>query len=528
MKLYYNAKIFTSSSEMEKANAMLVKDNKFVWVGDIKDFKEQGDIKKIDLQGKRVLPGLVDAHVHPIYLADAYQQITVLPPNIYSIEDLIEHIKERAKTTKEGEWIMGWGFEEAKLKEKRTPTKHDLDKATTKHPVFISRSCVHIGVTNSKGLEIANITKETKDPKDGVIDRDLNGEPNGILRETAKFDFTNNNIKPLSKEESQNNLIELSKILNAHGITTVTEMLGLSEPIDYYKIYKDASENGFTQRISISYRWDLIDTSKLNKEKTDRTKQVFIGGVKVVGDGSIGGKTAWFKEHYLNQPDNYGMPTTSKEEILKAYDIAKSNNLGLWVHGIGTKTIDLITQTLKDKEPWLKDEASIRIEHCTAPSEEALKIMKDKDITVVSQPVFQFAEIEAYLESIGEERTSKTYPHRTILDNNIKLVLSSDAPATSWADPANPFVGMYGAITKTCYNGFKSGLDEKINITEAIKAYTIDAIKCLGIPNLGMIKEGYIADFVVLNHDIINEDPKVLLDTKAEQTFMNGKKVYPV
>ena len=151
--LYFNGKIFTSNSSKPYADAMLIEDEKIKWIGDIKDFDYEAD-KKIDLKAKRVIPGLIDSHMHPLILSEFEVQIACLPPNIYSIEDMIEKISEKRKSQGKDQWIEGWGFDEGKLKEKRTPNRWDLDKGASDLPVVMTRTCIHIISVNSKALEI--------------------------------------------------------------------------------------------------------------------------------------------------------------------------------------------------------------------------------------------------------------------------------------------------------------------------------------------------------------------------------------
>ena len=187
--LYINGKIFTSDDDRPYAEAMAVKDGRIAWVGTDDEAEAAGiaavSSMLVDLGTKRVLPGFVDCHMHAIMLADFAQQISVLPPEIYSIEDLKTAIRRVRSAQEEGQWILGWGYDEGKLSEKRAPNRHDLDEACSDSPVLMQRSCTHIWAVNSKALEMAGITRDTPDPEGGRIGRDETGEPDGILYETA-------------------------------------------------------------------------------------------------------------------------------------------------------------------------------------------------------------------------------------------------------------------------------------------------------------------------------------------------------
>ena len=175
---FINGKIFTSDDSQLHAEAMVVEEGVIKWIGDEADMPK-ADYEAVDLQGKRIIPGFVDTHMHPIILADCAQKISCLPPLINNIDELKEAIRRESENKKEGQWIQGWGYDEEKFAEHRAPTRWDLDEGTTDFPVELLRSCAHIRYVNSKALELAGITKDTVDPPGGEIDRDETGEPTG-------------------------------------------------------------------------------------------------------------------------------------------------------------------------------------------------------------------------------------------------------------------------------------------------------------------------------------------------------------
>ena len=181
--LYINGKIFTSDKERPFAQAMAVKDGRIAWVGcDEEAAALRGEAAEVvDLGAQRILPGFVDCHMHAVMLADFATQISVLPPSIYSIEDLVLAIQKVRADQEPGQWIQGWGYDEGKLAEGRAPNRYDLDRGCSDSPVVVQRTCTHICAVNSCALQLAGITKDTPDPEGGKIGRDENGEPDGIL-----------------------------------------------------------------------------------------------------------------------------------------------------------------------------------------------------------------------------------------------------------------------------------------------------------------------------------------------------------
>ncbi|TQR20606.1 amidohydrolase [Psychrobacillus vulpis] len=524
-KMFKNGKIFTSNRDQKYADAMIIDNGIVEWIGqadEIHDFN--GEV--IDLNNRRVLPGIIDAHMHPLMLANATKQIACTPPVVYSIKDMIEELSKKAVDVSEIEWIEGWGYDEGKLKEGRTPNRHDLDEVSLTNPIVITRTCGHIVSVNSKALAFAGITKETPDPAGGQIDRDENGEPTGILRESARL-LVLNKMPQLSMDENASRLAELTESLYAHGITAITDLMASHKPMDYLDMYNLAREKGLSQNVVLYYMWeDLRVNPVLNDENTNRKNPIHIGGVKLFADGSVSGKTAWVNPAFLGDENNYGISTTSEEELLEAAAYAKKHKVQLVVHAMGEQAIDLIVNTFYGVEGWVQDGPSIRIEHVAMPTTQALERASTMSIAFVPQPIFLYAEIESYINNLGAERTKTTYPVNKMLEAGIPVAFSSDAPATAWADPVNPFVGIKSAVTRVAYKGTNTGESEKVDVETAIELYTRCAQQITRIPHIGQLKSGYQADFIILNNDILEISPEEIDQINVDETYVKGNSVY--
>ena len=530
-KLFYNGKIFTSNSEQEYADMMIVENGKISWIGREEKYKRKKnfnkkDYLKINLKGKRILPGFIDPHMHAIYLARDASKIACIPPNVNSIDELKQRIREKKKILDKGEWIEGWGYDEGKLKEGRSPNRYDLDEVAKDYPVIITRTCTHIAVVNSKALEVLGIDENTFEVDEGQIDKDEIGRLTGIFRENAKMKLISR--MPSNRlEDDAEILANYSENLFAHGITTISDSMAETEPVDYYEMYERAIEKGLKQRAILYYKWkDLKNSQDISYDKKDRKKQLHIGGVKILGDGSVSGKTAWVKPSYLGDDENYGLKTTSEKELLAAAKFARRNKLQLVVHAMGEQAIDLVVNTFYKKEDWLEERPSVRVEHAAMPTKEALKKAVKGNIAFVSQPIFLYAEIESYLNNLGQERTKENYPYKTILDYGIELAFSSDAPATAWADPVDPFTALKSAVTRRAHDGTDTGQKEKIDLATAINLYTKEGANVTGIPDIGQLKEGFKADFIILDKDIFEVDPENIDEVEVEKTYMNGELVF--
>lgn len=527
--IYVNGKIFTSDEENLYAEAMLVQDGVIRKVGNRKETEKlaSSGCRIVDLQGKRVIPGFVDAHMHPVMLADYSRQISALPPKIYSIEDLIHAVQEQREKQGPGKWCLGWGYDEGKFAEHRSITRWDLDKGCSDSPVSIIRTCGHIRCVNSKALEIAGIDRNTPDPEGGEIERDENGEPTGVLKENAR-----NLITPFipaeEREQAVKNLTELGDLLTSQGIVAVTDMGNLDEGDNYF-LYKEAAEKGFLQEVGVYYMWDFFmdkDNFHIPAERFDKKQQIFVSGLKLIGDGSVSGKTAWMAEPYLNS-ESCGISVCSDRQMETAIEFCKKYHCQLSMHAMGTKAIERIVDRAAEEEKWNSGaEPYVRVEHLTLPSQDSIDKAVIKGIGFVTQPVFLYAEIESYLKNLGEERMKTCYPIRHMLDSGVKLCLSTDAPATSWAVPSDPFPNIKAAVTRRAYDGTDCGYEQAIDIETAIILYTKKSAEMVGFDRLGQLREGYKADFLILDKDIMKIPGDQIDSVKVEKTYIGGKCVY--
>ena len=523
---YVNGKIFTSDDSNLYAEAMIVEDGVITWVGKEVDMPAE-DYEKVDLAGKRVLPGFVDAHEHPAMLAEMSKQISCLPPVVHSIEELIEKIKEVRAQQGPGEWIKGWGYDEGKFAERRSPNRYDLDKGCSDSPVYLLRTCAHIICLNSKALEMAGVTKDTPDPEGGAIDRDENGEPTGVLRENAR-DLVNHLLPPLTQDQKADLVADLGQLLLSQGITAICDM-GNMDPSDNYALYYEAAEKGFKQKVGIYYMWNYFHNDpdfRIPEKQFDKNQQIFSAGIKTIGDGSVSGRTAWMNEPYLDS-DEYGISTITDEEMESAIAFCKRYHCQLSMHAMGGKTIDRMVNRVYKEEKWtLDDTPHLRLEHITEPSDQAIEKTIEKGFAFATQPIFLYAEIESYLKNLGPERTKTTYPVKTMLEKGVNLCFSTDAPATSWAVPSDPFPCIKGAVTRKAYDGTDCGQDQAVDIETAVKLYTKASAGVAGFKNIGQLRAGYQADFIVLCDDLLSVPSEEIDKVCVAATYVGGEKVY--
>lgn len=544
--LIVNAKIFTSSDATPSAQAMALKDGRIAWVGTDEEARKlnlaRDSAEVMDFSAKSVLPGFVDCHMHAIMLADFATQISVLPPKIYSIEDLKKEIKRVRMEQEEGQWIFGWGYDEGKLAENRAPNKFDLDAACSDSPVLMQRSCTHIWAVNSKALELAGITKDTPDPAGGRIGRTESGEPDGILYENATG-LVQKLLPKKNVEDMADDLVNLGNILVSQGVTTVTDM-GEDVCDHYDEIYQLAVEKGFKNKVAAYVSWRFVDrcgeTVVTESNNFHGNGQIRTAGVKLIGDGSVSGRTAWCDVPYLpadgrtadgresDGEKEYGMPVCTEEEILRAKRFCKENKCQLSIHCMGARAIDRAVDLTWETEPWMADGRipSVRLEHVAMPSKQAIERSVKAGIAWATQPIFLYSEIESYQKNMQPERVGENYNLADWIEAGVKFAFSTDAPATSWATPSEPFANLKGAVTRKAWNGVDTGQRHKVDVETAIKLYTREAGLVAGFTDIGVLKEGYAADFIVVDCDIFGLKAEEIDQVKVEQTWIDGKRVY--
>ncbi|SJZ51463.1 amidohydrolase [Anaerorhabdus furcosa] len=486
-----NAKIYTANKDMPIAKSMSFEHDKIIAIS---KNNLEGD-QLIDAKGKFVCPSFFDIHMHPLWIAENLNKFACLPPLIYSIEDCLAEIKRRTSN----DWILGWGFDEGKIKEHRLCSKDDLDRACTTKPVVIERTCNHICMCNTKALQVLGFDPTHHD---------------GILKETDKFEAFKK-IPSLSIEEIQINLKKLSEDCISKGITTISEMLGTPESLQIY----DSFNGAVKQTILFSYDYQSI--KQLDHLPKPTQPHIKLQGIKILADGSISGQTAWCSIPYKNS-QNVGLCTINDSDIKNAYDLARKNHLQLIAHAMGDEAIRTILKHKNDD--WL-DIPSVRLEHYTITNKELLELTSKNHVAIVSQPIFMYAEIESYLKNLGDEFKAYCYPYKSILNHQIPLAFSSDAPATSWSDAYNPFIGIASSCNRKSYNDIETGVQEKISIQEAIDCYTINAANIVGLLDQGSLTIGKKANFVILNQDLL--DLNITIEsTKVVETYLNGISVY--
>ncbi len=532
--LLINGKIVTVDPDFSILEAVAVKDGKIVAVGttsELKNWKGSGT-EMIDLAGKMVLPGLIDSHLHMVGTGIALSQINCRTPPIKSISDLVDAVREKASDVTPGEWILGRGWDQAKLSDHRDPNRWDLDEASPENPVWLTRTCGHISVVNSRALEIAGVSKDTPQPMGGHIVKDENGKPTGLLQEGPAMDLVRQHIPSQDLERTAEAIKLASNAFSEVGITGVIEA-GI-EPLDMRAYQNVATGGELTVRVNMMLRGRV--TGESAEESAARIKDFpmttgygddllrFLG-LKLLIDGGVGGRTALLREPYEDDPDNYGILTMPEEDLQKRVDAGNLAGMMVGIHCAGGKAMDIVLNAFEETDK-LKPIKGRRfaIIHAYQPTEQNFETCRRLGITVASQPSFLYYLGESYYENIGHERSEWLKPHRAWIDNGIIVASGTDSPVT----PYQPFPSLWASIARrTEVNNVQMGTEQCITREEAIRLYTINgAYHTFEETIKGSIESGKLADMIVVDRDILTCPLDDIRETKVIRTILGGKTVY--
>lgn len=532
--LLLNGKVITVDSEFNIVEAVAVKDSKIIATGttpEIEGLQGEGT-EVIDLMGKTVLPGLIDSHLHVVSTGMLLSQINCRTPPMSSISDILTAVKEAADKAEPGEWILGRGWDQVKLSDHRNPTRWDLDKVSSENPVWLTRTCGHIGVCNSLALEIGGVSKDTPQPLGGNIEKDEGGEPTGLLEEGPAMNIVRKHIPPTSFEDTVKAIKLASKAFSEAGLTGVVDA-GIDSKT--MRAYQRAADDGeLNVRVNMMLHGKLGDETA--EESVARISDFPLStgygndllrflGLKLLIDGGIGGRTALLREPYEDQEDNKGILIMPTEDLQKRVDAGNLAGMNIGIHCAGGGAMDVVLNAFEEtnkKKPIKGRRFSII--HAYQPTEENFETCRRLGIVVASQPSFLYYLGDSYHENVGDDRSKWLKPHRAWIDKGIEVASGTDSPVT----PYPPFPSLWASIArKTEVLGTQMGTKQKVTRDEAIRMYTIKGAYYTFEEDIkGSIEPGKMADMIVLDRDILTCPEDEIKDTKTLKTILGGKTVY--
>lgn len=541
--ILYNARIYTVDPTMPWAQAIAVRRQRIMAVGDDTSVLALGGehTQQIDLGGKLVLPGLCDAHIHLLAYATGLQA----PPlaQATSKAQMLQMVAQRAAKASPGAWITGWGWNESRWGETGFPTAADLDSVTSNpttgdHPTLLLRSDGHGAVANSAALSLAGITANTPNPPGGVIDRGPDGHPTGFLRELATG-LVEGHIPQPTADEADAALRAACAALNRLGITSVHAQRIKDNPdgqLEWPALLRLREKRYLSLRVACNIAaHDLPHVAALGLRATFGDAFVRIGHIKLFTDGSLGSRTAWLLDPFIklnpDEGDNLGVNVTPPSQM--AAEIRQACELGfpVSVHAIGDRANRVVLDILEElagsaPQPPLPH----RIEHVQIIDPTDLPRLAQLGVTASVQPIHAIDDMET-ADTFLRERGARMYNFRSLFASGVLVAFGSDAPV---ADP-NPFLGIHAALTRQRPEQMHRPAwypAERITLEQAIFAYTLGAARAAGWERMaGSLIPGKLADLVVLDRDLFALEQqgihgRELADTRVEMTLFGGEVVY--
>jgi len=502
--------------------------------------------KVIDLQGAFAMPGFNDAHTH---MAGAGQQkLTVDLDNVPSLAAMQDKIRTYVAHLAPGVWVRGGGWDHTKWASKTLPTRQDLDAVTGDHPAYLERTDGHIAVVNTVALRIAGIDDSTPDPKGGKIDRDAQGHPTGILREGPARAAVEAKIPPPDFATRRKTLELAIEDALSHGVTSVQDF---SDWDDWLVLEAMEKEHKLPLRFA---EWMAFDTplGALEQRRASHDSNdplLHLTQLKAFMDGSLGSRTAALAAPYTDEANNGGIPRYEQDKLnaLAAERAAQGFQLGF--HAIGDRANEMALDAFAAAEqagapantpplpknpdaevvtralaPPTPRDFRFRIEHAQVVLPDALQRFHDLGVIASMQPSHLLTDMAWAGQRLGPERVKYAYAWKSFLDHGVTLAFGTDYPVES----IDPMRGLYSAITRQNEAGTQTfEPQEKLTIQQAIYAYTqASAYAEFRDKTKGRLEPGYLADMVVLDHDLTKASPQEILQTKVLRTVVGGNTVY--
>jgi predicted amidohydrolase YtcJ len=523
----------TPFSSILREEAIAVRGDRIQAVGktiDIEKLKGP-QTQVVDLGRHFMMPGFNDAHLH---LDDAgMTKLSVDLTGVQSLDELRARVAKKVEESKGDDWIFGSGWDQTLWPVKVTPTRWDLDEVSGGHPVFLVRIDGHIAVANTRALQLGSITLASRDPQGGHIDRNENGEPTGILRETAQQAVLGVIPKPTHRLRREALEVALAD-LAAHGVTSAQDY---SPNWESFEIYEELEKEGkLTARISEWLPFDdsLEELSRKRNAHPQSDLMLHTGMVKGFMDGSLGSHTAAMLEPYADDPQNSGLP---RYDAAKLNDMTKERMLAgfqIGFHAIGDKGIQMALDAFAGAEKAAHDahvkapdggeDFRLRIEHAQVTTPAQIAQFKTLKVVASMQPSHVLTDMRWAQDRLGPRRAAFSYAWLAFLNKGVTLAFGTDYPV----EPVTPFRGLYAAVTRKSEDGKQEYFPaQRLTMDQAISAYTTgSAFAEFEEKEKGKLAPGMLADFVVLDRDITGASPEKLLGTKVLRTVVGGKTVY--
>jgi predicted amidohydrolase YtcJ len=521
--ILYNANVMTVDSGQPRAQAVAIAGGRFLAVGsneDIRGMAKPGT-RRIDMGGRTMVPGFIDAHTHPSYAG--IRHLRWVDCDLRSIAEIQSAIRERAAKTPPGDWVIGFKYDDTKTREGRKLTREDLDAAAPDHPVFIEHRGGHTAYVNSLALRRAEVSETVADPPGGQYDRDpATGRLTGGLRENATEPFRKLLPTRFTRDEMRQGVKLISRMMTRTGVTSVHDAEATPEDLLAYQDAREAGELSFRVYCFLQHRF--LERMRAAGVRTGFGDEwVRLGAIKLVCDGSISERTARLTEPYVGRPNDYGILVASEEELYAAARQAHEAGWQIGTHANGDAAIDImlrIYERLQKEMP--RRDPRYRLEHCTVVNPSL--IGRIRALGAIPTPFSTYVYYHGEkMREYGPERLNWMFAVRSFLDAGIRVTQASDYPP----GPFEPMMALRSEVTRTDSHGNLWGPKQRVTVEEAIRVGTINgAYASFEEHRKGSIEAGKLADLVVLGRDPTRTDPMALIDIPVERTMVGGRWVY--
>ncbi len=518
------------SLETDVVDALAVRDGRVLAGGSSEDMRPLvgPNTRVVELRGRSAVPGFNDAHQHLLSLGRSMMQINLRPGVVNTLDELLAAVRTSAEATSADGWVFGGRYDHYRLDVKRHPLREELDRVAPDIPVFIKRTCGHMGVANSRALSLAGIDDTTPDPPGGHIEKHR-GRLTGLLQERAQEMMLR--VIPAASSDT---LVEAIEIAGRHmlsrGVTSVMDAaVGGVQGFDDYLAYQRAYQEGrlpLRAYLAIyggpnGIMEQCIDNGVRTGAGDERLK---IGPAKIFTDGSAGGRTAAMRAPYVGDTADRGILLYTDDEVDELVTRYHRAGFQIATHAIGDAAID---QALAAYERVLDalpaSDRRHRIEHCGYIVPEHIEIMARRGIFPAPQPVFIYDFGDLYLEVLGEERAAGCYPMRTWMRNALYPAASSDAPVCG----TNVMTNLYSMLTRKTADGVILGESECLTLAEALSASSYNgAYLSFSESVKGTLLPGQLADIAVTSENLFEAAPERILESAIDLTILEGDIVY--
>jgi len=520
--ILFNGNIWTVNARQPRAQAVAISGGRFLAIGSNDEALPlaSGAAKKIDLGGKTVLPGFIDAHSHPAVAGLSH--LRMVDCDLRSISEILRALRERAAKTPSGQWVLGFKYDDTKTSEGRPLTLKDLDDVVPDHPAFVQHRGGHTAWVNTLALKAAKVDENTPDPPGGKYDRDPStGKLDGHVREVARETFEK--LFPgFTRDDHREGVKLISKMMSRTGVASVTDASGSPDDLRAYQDARDAGD--LSLRVYCHIYNAFIDQMLAAGVRTGLGDDwVKVGAQKSVCDGSISERTARLSQPYISRPNDFGILVTDEEHLYTLSRKAHEAGWQLGTHANGDVGIDTtlrVYERLQKEMP--RRDPRFRLEHCTVINDSL--VARIKALGAIPTPFSTYAYYHGEkMKEYGADRVNNMFALRTFLDAGIRPTQASDYPP----GPFEPMMALRSEVTRTDSKGNVWGPRQRISVEEAIRVGTINGAYASYEENIkGSIEAGKLADLVVLGRDPFKVDPMELIDIPVERTMVGGKWVW--